>query len=468
VTLFSNLHTASSGLAVAGTSMTVIGDNIANVNTIGYKRGRASFADSFPVDVSYVHAPISIGTGAYVGGTSQIFSQGALKVSNNNLDMAISGNGFFAVRNGGEGIYYTRNGEFMMDKEGYVVTPTGMRLQGYQSINNVIQPNLGDIRVPLGDISALNTTEVTMTANLDADADDSTTPLGDINSNSYDPDGTGVTYGWTTGATNFVDVSTAAAEADFATSVAIYDTLGSKHDLTFVYEKTSTNSWTCYVLADASEVNDGVSVNSAGKETAIGSEGEAFLLYTLEMEFDTDGTLTNYTPTRNPTTDWKFIGAEDSPTLAFNFGLDANGDPGTGAVTQLASVSTVTSLDQNGYGVGNLTSVTVKSDGSVVGLYDNGQDMIMGQVSIAIFDSPTGLERMGGNIYRATPIPGEPSYGLAGEGGRGDIFGSSLEASNVDIEDEFVNMITAQRSYQANSRVMAATNELLRELVNLV
>ena len=115
-----------------------------------------------------------------------------------------------------------------------------------------------------------------------------------------------------------------------------------------------------------------------------------------------------------------------------------------------------------------MTSVTVKSDGSVVGLYDNGQDMIMGQVSIAIFDSPTGLERMGGNIYRATPIPGEPSYGLAGEGGRGDIFGSSLEASNVDIEDEFVNMITAQRSYQANSRVMAATNELLRELVNLV
>ena len=98
--------------------------------------------------------------------------------------------------------------------------------------------------------------------------------------------------------------------------------MGSKHDLTFVYEKTSTNSWTCYVLADASEVNDGVSVNSAGKETAIGSEGEAFLLYTLEMEFDTDGTLTNYTPTRNPTTDWKFIGAEDSPTLAFNFGLD--------------------------------------------------------------------------------------------------------------------------------------------------
>ena len=237
MTLFSNLHTASSGLAVVGTSMTVIGDNIANVNTIGYKRGRASFADSFPVDVSYVHAPISIGTGAYVGGTSQIFSQGALKVSNNNLDMAISGNGFFAVRNGGEGIYYTRNGEFMMDKEGYVVTPTGMRLQGYQSINNVIQPNLGDIRVPLGDISALNTTEVTMTANLDADADDSTTPLGDINSNSYDPDGTGVTYGWTTGATNFVEVSTF-AEADFATSVAIYDTLGSKHDLTFVYEKT--------------------------------------------------------------------------------------------------------------------------------------------------------------------------------------------------------------------------------------
>ena len=115
MSLFSNLHTASSGLAVAGTSMTVIGDNIANVNTIGYKRGRASFADSFPVAVSYVHSPISIGTGAYVGGTSQIFSQGAIKVSNNNLDMAISGNGFFAVREvENHGIYYSRNGEFML------------------------------------------------------------------------------------------------------------------------------------------------------------------------------------------------------------------------------------------------------------------------------------------------------------------------------------------------------------------
>ena len=169
-------------------------------------------------------------------------------------------------------------------------------------------------------------------------------------------------------------------------------------------KKLSTNSWTCYVLADASEVNDGVSVNSAGKKQRLDQKVKPSCCIPWKWDLTPMVHLTNYTPTRNPTTDWKFIGAEDSPTLSFNFGLDANGDETTGAVTQLASVSTVTSLDQNGYGVGNLTSVTVKSDGSVVGLYDNGQDMIMGQVSIAIFDSPTGLERMGGNIYRATPI----------------------------------------------------------------
>ncbi|MBM76440.1 MAG: hypothetical protein CMK59_13625 [Proteobacteria bacterium] len=469
MSLFSNLHTASSGLAVAGTSMSVIGDNIANVNTIGYKRGRASFADSFPVAVSYVHSPISIGTGAYVGGTSQIFSQGAIKVSNNNLDMAISGNGFFAVREvENHGIYYSRNGEFMLDKEGYVVSPTGLRLQGYQAIDNKIQPNLGDIKVPLGDVSAAASEVVTMTANLDADADDSDSPLADIDGNSYDPTGSGTTYGWSSGAANYIDISDAASEADFATSIPIYDTLGSKHDLTFMYEKTSTNQWVCYVVADASQVNDGVTVDASGAETAIGEEGEAFLLYTLNLEFDSDGQLTSYSSVRNPTTDWKWIGAEESPELEFRFGLDHSGFETEGALTQLASESTVTSLDQNGYGVGNLTSVQVKSDGSVVGLYDNGQDSIMGQVTVAIFDSPTGLERMGANVFRATPIPGEPSFGIAGQGGRGDIFGSSLEASNVDIEDEFVNMITAQRSYQANSRVMAATNELLRELVNLV
>lgn len=446
MSLFSNLRTASSGLSVSSTSMSVIGDNIANVNTIGFKRGRASFADSFPVEVSYVHGPISIGTGAFTGMTSSEFSQGALQISNNNLHMAISGNGFFTVREG-DCNYYTRNGEFFLDKEGYFVSPMGLKLQGFVAEDGDIQPQMGDLQVDLGQISSEESAAITLAANLDSDADDSSQDVA------------GLTLDGSATASTISDV---AGAADFATSVAIYDSLGTKHDLTLAFEKNSTNDWTCYVIADGGDVVD-QSTNSTL------TSGSAFEIAQIDLTFDTDGTLLSFTQTDTyTTTPWNWEGADDVASYAFNFGLDGNGDENGGSLSQLSSDSTVTSLDQDGYSVGHLTSLQVQTDGTILGRYDNGQDIVLGQVAVATFDSTSGLERMGSNLFRATRIPGEPTFGIPGEGGRGDIFGSSLEASNVDIEDEFVNMITAQRSYQANSRVMSATNELLRELVNLV
>ncbi|MEC7984117.1 MAG: flagellar hook protein FlgE [Myxococcota bacterium] len=445
MSLFSNLRTSSSGLLVASTSMSVIGDNIANVNTIGFKRGHASFADSFPVDVSYVHGPISIGTGAYVGNTNSEFSQGAIQISNNNLHLAISGNGFFTVNDHtNDGTFYTRNGEFYLNNDGYIVSPGGLRLQGYKAIDGALQPSIGDLQVNMGDITAQSTSEVTLTANLDADADSTTTPLASMSLN---------------GSTE--TIAEVAAASDFSTSVSVYDTLGDKHEFTLAYEKTGTNTWTCYVVTDGGDIYD----QSSG---ATLDSGQAFKIASIDLTFDTDGSLINFAQTNvSATSPWNFLGAADMD-FTFNFGLDASGNAADGAVTQFSSNSTVTSIDQDGYGVGHLTSLQVETDGTVKGVYDNGQDITIGQVVIASFDSTSGLERMGGNLFRATRIPGEPSYGVANQGGRGDIFGSSLEASNVDIEDEFVSMITAQRSYQANSRVMSATNELLRELVNLV
>ena len=443
MSLFSNLRTSSSGLLVASTSMSVIGDNIANVNTIGFKRGHASFADSFPVDVSYVHGPISIGTGAYVGKTSDEFSQGAIQISNNNLHLALSGNGFFTVAESGSN-YYTRNGEFYLDNDGYVVSPSGLRLQGYTAIEGAIQPSIGDLRVQLGDISAEATENVTMTANLDADADYSTTPVANMSLNG-----------------STVTTAEVTAEADFSTSVVVYDTLGDRHEFTMAFEKTGVNTWTSYVMTDGGDVYD----QSSGTTL---TEGYAFMVSSIDLTFDSDGELTNFAQTNtSATSPWNFVGAGDMD-FNFLFGLDSSGNEVDGSVSQLASSGTVTSIDQDGYGVGHLTSIQIETDGTVRGVYDNGQDIKVGQIAVAIFDSTNGLERMGGNLYRATRIPGEPSFGVANQGGRGDIFGSSLEASNVDIEDEFVNMITAQRSYQANSRVLSATNELLRELVNLV
>ena len=340
--------------------------------------------------------------------------------------------------------YYTRNGEFYLDNDGYVVSPGGMNLQGYTAIDGAIQPSLGDIRVQLGDISSKATENITMTANLDADADYSTTPVASMSLN---------------GSTETIADVTAAA--DFSSSVVVYDTLGDRHEFTLAYEKTGINTWTAYVVTDGGDVYD----QSSG---ATLTDGAAFKVASIDLTFDTDGSLINFAQTNTSAiSPWNFVGADD---MDFNFllGLDASGNAVDGDLSQLASSSTVTSIDQDGYSVGHLTSIQIQTDGTVRGVYDNGQDIVVGQVAVAIFDATSGLERVGGNVYRATRIPGEPSFGVANQGGRGDIFGSSLEASNVDIEDEFVSMITAQRSYQANSRVLSATNELLRELVNLV
>ena len=443
MSLFSNLHTASSGLNVASMAMSVIGDNIANVNTIGFKKGRATFSDSFPQPVSYVHGPITIGSGAYTTKTSSLFGQGALQSSANTLDMAINGNGFFTIRDG-SALYYTRNGEFYLDSQGYLVTAGNLRVQGYTANNNgYIQPTLGDLQVAVGDISSEVTTEVVMTANINAEADDSTTP---VSSMSLD------------GLTETIDEVTQAA--DYSTSISVYDSLGAKHDLTITFEKTGTNTWDYFVLTDAGELAD---------PSAIGyADGYAFSITSGTLTFNTDGELTGFTQNNtSAVTSWNYEGAS-AQDITFDFGLDTANNPTNGAITQLSAESTVTSIDQDGASVGHLTNLQVRTDGTIVGLYDNGTDLNMGQVTIAVFDTTNGMERIGSGLFRAQRIPGEPAFGVAGEGGRGDVFGANLEAANVDIEEEFINMITAQRSYQANSRVLSSTNELLRELVNLI
>jgi flagellar hook protein FlgE len=425
-------------------SMSVIGDNIANVNTIGFKRGRATFSDSFPQPVSYVHGPITIGSGAYTTKTSNIFGQGALQSSGNTLDMAINGNGFFTIRDD-NALYYTRNGEFYLDAEGYMVNAAGLKVQGYTANESgYIQPTLGDLRVAVGDIESEMTTEIFMTVNINVDVDDSSTPVLNMTLD---------------GLTSTIDEVTQAA--DYSTSISIYDSLGAKHDVTIVFEKSATNTWDYYVVTDAGELSDPSSIGY--------SDGYAFGTASGQLTFNTDGELVAFTQNNTSSiTAWNYEGAS-AQDITYDFGLDTtNVATGNGLMSQLAADSTVTSIDQDGASVGNLTSLQVETNGTIVGLYDNGMDRDMGQVTIAVFDTTNGMERMGSGLYRAQRIPGEPAFGVAGEGGRGDVFGSNLEAANVDIEEEFINMITAQRSYQANSRVLSSTNELLRELVNLI
>lgn len=442
MSLFSNLYTASSGLNVSSTAMSVIGDNIANVNTIGYKQSRASFSDSFPLTTGTINGPAQLGTGANVAGITSIFAQGAIQSSGNSLDMAINGDGFYAV-NAGDQTFYSRSGEFFLNDEGFIVSAQGYELQGYLAEDGQVLPSLGSLQVSTSPIPSQTTTSVNLNANLNADADDATAPVSAM-----------ILDGLTE------TITEVASDSDFTTSVTVYDSLGNSHELTVAFEKDATNSWSYYVLADAGEIDD---PNGLGYQS-----GDAFEVASGNLTFNTDGTIATFSQTNTSAlTPWNFQGAA-SQDYAFNFGIDSAGALVDGAVSQNASDSTVTSLEQNGYGLGDMVGLKVLTDGTIVGSYDNGQELSLGQVALATFKSENGLERLGGNLYRATFLSGDPAMGLAGTGGRGDIFGNALEASNVDIEDQFITMITAQRSYQANSRVLSATNDLLRELVNLV
>ena len=443
MSLMNNLSTAQSGLGVSSTSMSVIGDNIANLNTVGYKGSRASFGDLLPQDVAGLSGISSIGSGASTDQVAVLFGQGALQSTGNALDMAINGGGFFMVR-GGDEMMFTRAGQFGVDDQGFVVTSSGLRLQGYPAgSDGTLAPTLSDLQISTSAVPQKMTTSVGLQANLDSSAEFDTTPITD---GDFVMDGATAT------------VNDVAAAGDFSTSVTVYDSLGEAHDVTVVYEKTGANTWNWYAMVDAGELDGSF------------DDGNAFLISSGSLEFDTDGQLTNFTQTNENDTGnaWSFAGASQTD-FDFQFGLDINGDPTeSGGITQSAGASAVSAVSQDGYAIGDLSGINVEADGTIMGTYSNGQELALGQVALADFPAEGGLDRIGGTLYRATVASGSPAIGAPGAGGRGDLIGGALEQSNVELEDQFVNMITAQRSYQANSRVFSSTDSLLQELVNLV
>lgn len=445
MSLMNNLSTAQSGLGVSSTSMSVIGDNIANLNTVGYKSSRASFGDLLPQDISGLSGISSIGSGAATDHVAVLFGQGSLESTGNALDMAINGGGFFMVKGAeGEETMFTRAGQFGLDDQGYIVTSGGYRLQGYPAEGDgQLAPTLGDLQISTSAVPQKMTTEVGLEANLDSSTTYDTTP---ITSGDFTMDGATST------------VNEVAAAGDFSTSVTVYDSLGEAHDVTVVYEKTGENTWGWYAMADAGELDGAF------------ADGNAFLISSGTVEFDADGQLVSFTQTNENDTGnaWSFAGASQAD-VDFQFGLDINGEPTErGGLTQSAGASAVSAVSQDGYAIGDLTRIAVDVDGTITGTYSNGQELALGQVALADFPSESGLERLGGSLYGATMASGTPAIGAPGAGGRGDLVGAALEKSNVELEDQFVNMITAQRSYQANSRVFSSTDALLQELVNLV
>lgn len=444
MSLFSTLNVGASGLGAASTGLGIAGDNIANIGTTGFKQSRVTFADFLPQDCFGLAGTSQIGTGVATNAVSTLFGQGTLEESDSSLDMAISGNGFFMVRNG-PAEYFTRAGEFYMDDAGYVTTAGGLRLQGFPATDGELSPVIGDLKVSTATLPGVATDTVVMDAVLSAE----TVPGADLAALDF--------YGTGAGANTIAE---AADAADFTTSVTVYDSVGVAHDVTVCFERTDANNWSWRALSDATEVYDGTGAAYSS------TEGSAFELASGTLTFDTDGKLSGVTQT--DTSGWTFFGASPQ-SIALDVGLDAaTGLASDGSLTMTGSESAVSAITQDGMTTGELSRLRVDDDGTIVGSYTNGEELTLGQVALATFKSDNGLVRLGGTLFAASAYSGEPALGVAGTGGRGSLSGNALEKSNVDLEEQFVNMITMQRSYQASAKVVSAADESLQVLVNLI
>ncbi|NLE71623.1 MAG: flagellar hook protein FlgE, partial [Actinomycetales bacterium] len=386
-----SLFSGISGLRAHQTMLDVTGNNIANVNTTGFKASQVQFQDTLSQVLTNAGAaqngvggtnPAQVGLGVRVAGITTNFQQGAAQLTNRSTDMMISGDGFFVVRKGNEQMY-TRAGAFDFDASGQLVTPDGGLVQGWaaDAAGNIdVNGPLVDLRLPIATLmGAAATTQATFEGNLPADAEVGTVLNRDVD--VYAADGT---------------VSTLSLA--FTRTAAGWDVTGT--------------------LGAAST--------------------------TVAMTFDADGTLTG------------------GGTLAVG-GITVD----MSTLTGFAGLTTVEASGQNGRAAGTLQSFTINADGTLLGSFSNGLKQALGRVALSTFTNPAGLEKAGGSLYRTTVNSGDPQIGAAGTGGRGELTGGALEMSNVDLSAEFTNLIIAQRGFQANSRVITTSDELLQELVNL-
>ncbi len=427
MSITSSMYTGASGLRAHSEAMDVVSDNIANVNTIGFKKSRADFADVLGGMVGGSRA----GAGSTIASVAQNFTQGALLGTGQVTDLAIRGDGFFVVSgmaDGVRGTFYTRDGQFNLDENGFMENAAGLRLQGYPiDANGQVLGTVGDIQIDMNSIPPQATTSVEVVGNLDADQAVSATPF-DIT----DPTGT----------------------SDFSTTMTVYDSLGTPRELQFYFKKVQdapTPQWEVNAVAAASDVDPP-------------PPGDYALLGTGTLDFNTDGSLANNTLT-SVNVSWEGAAAA---TIAIDLGSPTGGG-GTGVdgITTYSSPSATTFLSQDGYGSGDLAGLTINDAGLIEGQFTNGQSRALAQIATAKFSNNQGLERRGDGLFAQTRQSGEPAVGAAGSGGRGALVSGSLENSNVDMAEEFVQMIALQRGFQSNSRTISTADEMLAEVVQL-
>ena len=410
--MIASLFAGISGLNANATAMTVIGDNIANVNTIAFKGNQSTFANVLSSSLAS-SGEGNIGRGVEFWGAVPSWNQGSLENTANPTDMAINGQGFFTVKDGNGSSFFTRAGQFHLDKNGDMVNPAGYVLQGYEIDSDGNLGNFTDISIPGERISPPTATE---NFSLDINLDNG-----------------------------------AAVSDTFSTTVTVYDSLGNAiaTNLTFTKVAAPARTWQVEGTIPPT-VGTGVTFNG----------GAASDLFT----FDAGGELID--PAGNITMELALTNGAASPQV-INWELFDAAGTSLEDVTGYASPSTVTFQQQDGYPAGILAGISVDEDGTVTAAYSNGQLIPVFRVAVADFPSYYGLTKQGENLYKESLASGPAMIGLAGQGSRGTISPMSIEMSNVDLAQEFVKMITTQRAFQANSRVITASDEILTELINI-
>jgi flagellar hook protein FlgE len=415
----SSFYSGLSGLDTHATAMRVIGDNIANLHTTGFKNSSVHFEDVLGVSLTGVSGGSQTGAGVKVSTVDANFIQGSLMTTDVSTDVAVNGKGFFVLQDPlTDEMFYTRAGHFQIDNRGYYVNPQGYQVQGYlyDPTGTTLIESLSNIQINMNSmISPRVTSEVDMGLNLNASES---------------------ALVW--------DITDPAGTSHFSTALNIYDSLGQSHQIRVYFTKTADQTWNWNAMIDGSDVQGGTPgvLQSYGSGT---------------IGFDTSGGITTGMPVSFYTGALTFANGLTPPATNVDF---------TGT-TQFGSPSAIQVLTQDGYAAGTVSGVSIDDEGNIVASYTNGTRRRIACLALADFPNLNGLSRKGANLFHATTTSGDPLYNRPGVGGMGAISASMLEESNVDMAAEFIKMIIIQRGYQANTKVITTTDEMLAQLINI-
>jgi flagellar hook protein FlgE len=414
----SSFSIALSGLTADSAALDVVGNNLANLNTTGYKDSTVSFYDLLQQSVA--GGSTQIGGGVSAPQTERVFTQGSIQATGGNFDAAINGNGFFVVQNPSGATLYTRAGNFQLNAQGDLITATGQMVQGWTAQNGVVNTSgpTGNITIPS---NALQTPSATLNMALSINLNAGGVPT--------QPSGS------------------------FSTSIQVVDSLGETHDLTVNFTEQSAGNWN-------------YEVDIPGADLTSGTAGTPSSVATGSLTFDANGNLTS--PTAPAQVPLSITGLSDGANdLNINWNLATDNGAGTPLITQYAATSAVSASTQDGVPASQVTSVSIANGGAITAQFSNGNQVVVGQLALASVSNPDSLIAVGQNNFEVGADTATPVIGVPGTGTLGAVEGGSLEASTVDIATEFTNLIVYQNAYEANSKVISTLDQMTQNLLNL-